>query len=243
VSVKQSASADGGDLRALYDEAYYKDQLHREHWFRNNRAKQELRWRELLRMLVPAAGETVLDLGCAVGEYTLRIAPLVARTIGVDFSEAAIGAATKRALGRGLDVHFVASRVDALPLPSASVDKAMAIDLVEHVDDATVRRMLGETWRVLRPGGTLSLYTPCATHYVERLKARGWLAQIPGHIAVRAPAEYEELFRGGEWEIALRYFSPSTFPVFGWLDRLLAPIPLVGSLFRFRYCAVLRKPA
>ncbi len=243
MSVKQSAPADGGDLRALYDRAYYRDQLHREHWFRNNRAKQELRWREVLRMVAPAAGETVLDLGCAVGEYTLRMAPLVARTIGVDFSEAAIGAATNRAQQRGLDVNFVASRVDALPIPSASVDKAMAIDLVEHIEDATLGRMFAETWRVLRPGGTLCIYTPCATHYVERLKTHGWLSQIPGHVAVRAPAEYEELFQGCEWQIALQYFSPSTFPIFGWLDRLLAPIPLVGSLFRFRYCAVLRKPA
>jgi len=243
VSAKQGAPADRGDLRALYDETYYRDQLHREHWFHNNRAKQQLRWREVLRMVAPAPGETVLDLGCAVGEYTLRIAPLVARTIGVDFSDAAIRAATNRALGCGFDARFVASSVDALPLRSECVDKAMAIDLVEHVDDATLERMLAETWRVLRPGGTLSIYTPCATHYVERLKAREWvLSQIPGHIAVRAPADYEKLFRACPWQVALRYFSRSTFPLFGWLDRLLAPMPLVGPWFRFRYCVVLRKP-
>lgn len=239
-----SRPAQGDQLRSLYDEAYYREQLHHEHWFRNNRAKHELRWREVLRMATPQPHDTVLDLGCAIGEYTLRIAPRVGRIVGIDFSEPAVRMATARADQAGLGAAFVAARVDALPVQTARVDKVLAIDLVEHIDDASLRRMLAETWRVLRPGGTLSIYTPCRTHYVERLKAGDFLLkQIPGHVAVRAPDHYESIFREQPWSIALRYFSPSTFPLFGWLDRLLAPVPFLGSFFRFRYCVVLKKPA
>jgi predicted SAM-dependent methyltransferase len=45
--------------------------------------------------------------------------------------------------------------------------------------------MLGECRRVLRPGGTLAIYTPNPRHPIERLKERNLLlAQNPTHIGL-----------------------------------------------------------
>jgi SAM-dependent methyltransferase len=237
-----SAPPAGQDSNSLYGDGYYLGELHRGHWFRDNARKHELRWKSIVRMLVPLAGDVVVDLGSAAGTQAIRLAPLVGRVIGVDSSPAAVAIARQRS--RGIDnVEFVqadATRLDWLG--DESVDKAMAIDFIEHIDDVDLRRMLDSVWRVLRPGGRLAIYTPCRTHYVERLKARGIvLKQIPGHIAVRTPEQIVRHLAGRAWQVADSFFLPSTYPVFGLFDRVLAGMPGLGGLFRFRYCLALVK--
>ena len=116
--------------------------------------------------------------------------PLVlgCETVGVDAEPLAIEKA--RELFPGLD--FQLANVARLPFEDGSFDKAVAADLVEHLDDETFRAMLAETRRVLRPGGTLSIYTPNPRHPIERLKARDLiLAQNPTHIGLRDAATLE----------------------------------------------------
>lgn len=227
----------------VYDARYYAEDLHREHWFRNNPAKHALRWLAVLRMVAPERTDVVVDLGCAAGEHTLRLAPQVARVIGVDSAQAAIALASEH--GRGVpNVAFVrADATDLAGIADASADKVMAIDFVEHIDDAALRRVASEAWRVLRPGGRFAIYTPCGTHYVERMKAAGLLAQIPGHVAVRTPRRLDALLLDAHpWRRLERFYLPSTYPGFGWLDRALARVPGLGAWFRFRYCLALGKP-
>lgn len=234
-------SDEAPDPAALYDARYFDEQLHREHWFHNNAAKRELRWREIVRMLAPDRDCRVLELGCAAGAHAVRLAPLVREIVGVDFAPAAIERARQHAERAGAaNATFLcgdARRLDGLA--DRSFDRVAAIDFVEHIDDATLLAVLAEARRVLRPGGTLSIFTPCATHYVERMKARNLiLRQIPGHIAVRREAQYRSLLARAAFAIRLLYFSPSTYPLAGSLDRLLWRLPLVGPWFRFRLCIV-----
>jgi len=229
--------------RASYDDAYYEHSLGRRHWFTDNEAKHELRWRQILAMVDPQPRDVVLELGCATGRHARRIAPLCRQVIGVDSAEAAIARA--RATAGACDDRCRFVRADAAHLgflADGSIDKAMAIDFIEHVPDAALRSILGEVRRVLRPGGLLAVFTPCASHYVERLKARNViLKQLPGHVAVRDLAACRALFSQSGLRIERAWHSPSTPPLFGARDRLLAGAPLVGPLFRFRICFVARK--
>lgn len=243
---RRDATPDASALsEALYGDRYFDEELHRDHWFRNNAAKRDLRWRQILRMLEPQPEDRVLEIGCAAGAHAVRLAPLVREIIGVDLAPVAI----ERAARLAKDSHLSNARflcldaADLAPLRDASIDKVAAIDFVEHVDDATLVRILAEVRRVLRPGGRLAVFTPCASHYVERLKARNFiLKQIPGHIAVRDEAAYRRIIPSAGLNIASLYFSPSTYPVAGLLDRLLSGVPTVGALFRFRLCLVAVRP-
>jgi len=241
-----SATAPSSEGDALYGPHYYDQELHREHWFHNNAAKRELRWQEVLRMLDLSPDDRVLEIGCAAGEHTLRLAELCKEVVGVDMAAAAIERAHARiAATRVANAQFV--RLDASNLdrfPTASFDKAAAIDFTEHVDDAVLVRVLRECRRVLRTDGKLAIFTPCASHYVERLKRRNIiLKQTPGHIAVRGPAAYHRLLLQSGFSVDSLYFSPSSYPLFGRFDRWFGNMPIVGPLFRFRICVVARPAA
>ena len=187
-----------------------------------------------------------LELGCATGEHSLRLAPIVGEVIGVDSAAVAIDRAQQRAESMGVrNASFL--KVDATDLgafSNASFDKVAAIDFVEHIDDASLLAVLRESRRVLRREGRLAIFTPCASHYVEQLKARNLiLRQTYGHIAVRGEREYRQLLPQGGFDIVSLHFSPSTYPIAGRFDRWLWNAGSIGPWFRFRVCIVARPAA
>ncbi|MEO8536651.1 MAG: class I SAM-dependent methyltransferase [Betaproteobacteria bacterium] len=223
-----------------YDADYFARELHRDHWFRNNAAKRSRRWQQVLRMLEPNAGDRLLEIGCAAGLHTLKLAAQVREAIGIDRALAGIRVAQHAARKQGIDnAAFAVCDASRLSFADATFDKVAAIDFVEHVDDPTLVAVLVEVARVLAPGGRLAIYTPCATHYVEWMKARDIvLKQIEGHVAVRAPAAYDALLRRAGLAVQAQWTLPSDYPLFSTVDRVLMALPGIGRWFRFRICIV-----
>jgi SAM-dependent methyltransferase len=220
----------------LYPDEYF-DGLHKVTSFAAPERKWQERDRDILALARPTKDTILLDLGSARGDVCFLLAPLVREAIGIDASPKALEIAERERARRGLrNVRFVQGDVAELaPLPDASVDVAGAFDLLEHVDDATVRQMLGALRRVLRPGGVFVAYTPNREHYVERMKAHNVvLAQFPEHIAVRRPAEIRRLLEEEGWRADEMRYATAPFPGVRWAERLLAPLPGVGRLFRYR---------
>jgi len=224
----------------LYPDEYY-DGLHRVTRFAATERKWRERDRDILRLAssgnLPTAERVVLDLGSARGDVCFLLAPRVRKAVGIDASDRAVALAEAERVRRGIEnVRFVQGDVASLePIPDTSIDVAGAFDLLEHVDEATVRGMLRSLRRVLKPGGFLAAYTPNREHYVERMKARGVvLKQFPEHIAVRRPRELRRLLEEEGWRVLELTYSTAPFPGVRWIEKLLAPIPGIGSLFRYR---------
>ena len=230
--------------RDLYDEAYWRG-LHPHHWFKNPPRKYEERDRDVLRVVAPRPTDLVLELGSARGDVSFLLARHAREVVGVDAAPEAIAMAEAARVRLGIaNVRWLQADVaDLSPVADASVDAVAAIDLVEHVDDPTLAAMLAECRRVLKPGGRLGIYTPDRAHYVERMKAHDFvLKQFPQHIAVRRAAEYRRFLLAAGFTVDLEAWSVSPFPLVRWVERALAPLPLVGPTFRYRILIRARRP-
>jgi len=215
----------------------YFEGLHPRHWFTNPPRKYAERNRDAVRVVAPRPTDRILELGSARGDVTFLLAEKAREVVGVDASDVALGMAEAERGRRGFgNVRFVKSDVaDLSAFSDRSFDAVAAIDLVEHVDDPTLRAMLAECRRVLVPGGRLGLYTPDRAHYVERLKAHDLvLRQFPEHIGVRRAGAYERFLAEAGFSIDLLDWSVSPFPGVRWIEKALAPLPLVGPTFRYR---------
>ena len=96
----------------------------------------------------------VLDLGCNDGALTVGLPLLGAReVIGVDVDAGAI----EIAVSRGSVVRFLASSVDRIPLPDASIDTAISYDVFEHV--AHPEALARDLARVVRKNGVVLIGT------------------------------------------------------------------------------------
>jgi ubiquinone/menaquinone biosynthesis C-methylase UbiE len=110
--------------------------------------------REVLRILGSRPGEHVVDIGAAPGFLAAEMAQQVGprgRVHAVDPSESMLALARSRQDPSAAPVEVVAGSAEALPVPDASVEVAVATQVFEYVAD--IPGALAEVRRVLRPGG------------------------------------------------------------------------------------------
>jgi ubiquinone/menaquinone biosynthesis C-methylase UbiE len=112
----------------------------------------------VLEALAPAPGEAILDVGCGPGFYVAEAAEAVGSggsVTGVDQSPDSLAAAARRVAGHP---HVTLLEGDALqlPVPDATFDAALSVQVMEYVGDATFA--LTEMHRALRPGGRVLVW-------------------------------------------------------------------------------------
>src|SRR5262249_35649438 len=93
----------------------------------------------------PPPGERGRDPGCAARGRSHFLSRLGCETVGVDAEPLAV----EKARELFSELQFELANVARLPFADGSFDKAVAADLVEHLDDETFRAMLDETHRIL----------------------------------------------------------------------------------------------
>jgi ubiquinone/menaquinone biosynthesis C-methylase UbiE len=100
------------------------------------------------------AGAKVADIGCGSGTFSALLGDAGYEVTGLDISPALI--ATARA--KHPNVSFVEGDAENLPFDSGSFDGVLLSGLVHHFPDP--QRCIGETFRVLRPGGKIVAFDP-----------------------------------------------------------------------------------
>ena len=217
----------------VYGPDYY-ERMYRPHWFLRNRRKYEEREAALLRIVRPSPPIRVLEVGSARGDTAFFLAPRVREIVGIDAAPIAVAAARARLAALALpNVRF--EEADARDLSTVSggpFDAVLLADFVEHAADDVLIPCLSSARKALWPGGALAIYTPNATHWVERLKAAVPGLQQEDHIAVRKAERVVALVEAAGFRVEDLFFCASPYPLLGAFDRAL---PMVGFC-RFRTC-------
>jgi SAM-dependent methyltransferase len=163
----------------------------------------------MVQAIDPQPGQRVLELAAGLGEPGLLAAELVAPVGGVvisDQAEAMLDGARARAAELGLaNVEFQTLNAEWIDLPLASVDAVLCRwGFMLMADAATA---IGESRRVLRPGGRLALAVwdaiernPWAALPALELRERGIAAEpspgAPGPFALGSEQRVRELLDG-----------------------------------------------
>lgn len=123
----------------------------------------------------------------------------------------------------GLDANYASDRVThgsltALPFPDASFDRALCLDVLEHLAYEEQPRALAEIFRVLRPGGELLVSVPNLAHLQSRIQflLRGRLIRTASeykHPGDRPAGEYMQLARAAGFHLVHRRGIFPTLPI------------------------------
>lgn len=106
----------------------------------------------LRQFLAPRSGETVVDLGCGSGRALLWNRDLGASMTGIDIAPFFSHEARD-------STDLLLGDLRKLPFAEGTFDKAWSLDVLEHLSPEALSGMLREAARVLKPGGTLFVYT------------------------------------------------------------------------------------
>jgi 2-polyprenyl-3-methyl-5-hydroxy-6-metoxy-1,4-benzoquinol methylase len=164
--------------------------------------------RQWLESASPA--ERVLDAGCGEGILVEEFAGRLAI--------------------EGIDANYSSDRVrsgsvTALPYAEGTFDRAMCLDVLEHLTFEEQPRALAELFRVLRPGGELLVSVPNLAHLQSRVHfaLQGRLIRTASeykHPGDRPVAEYISLAQRAGFELTNRKGIFPTVPVLTrWIRR------------------------
>ena len=148
-------------LRLLLDPPALFHRLHGLTWYR-----------AVLRATLPTfenglAGQSVIEVGCAGGDFCAEMAALGAHVNGVDRSEAMV----RRARRAHPALRFDQADAMALPGGAQQYDVVFSASLLNVVSDPVT--VLIEMVRVCRPGGTVAMLVPAAEYGLAQ--ARQWV--------------------------------------------------------------------
>lgn len=167
-------------------------------WFLTSPMRRLLEWRmgrpddRILELLDLGGDQQVLDAGCGSGFHSLMVAARLdtGRVVSVDVSQEMLDRLHRNAVARGLDARVEPLLADglALPLPDASVDRALSAAVWHHLDDPD--RACAELARVLRPGGRAVVCDLVIEPDTKTVRG------LEGHDRAFGPSEMRRIFEG-----------------------------------------------
>ena len=128
-------------------------------WLELHYAVCRSEYERLAAMAGFAAGERLLDAGCGAGSYAHALRRHIGTAgvlVGCDILESNVSRALGRSGPAGYD-EVVRAGLNDLPFPDASFDGIWCANVLQLLDDASLRQALSEMRRVLRPGGRVAV--------------------------------------------------------------------------------------
>ena len=184
-----------------------------------------------LRILGDVAGKDILELGCGAAQWSILLAGLGARPVGIDNSPRQLEHAREALAAAGLDFPLFHAPAESVPLPDESFDIVFADHGANRFADPYL--WVPEAARLLRPGGLLAfsgstpLEVMCWNDAAERMETALQLDYFGMHRLEDAdgPVQFELPY--GEW---IRLFRENGFEI----ERLreIQPPPGADSTYR-----------
>lgn len=186
---------------------------------------RESRIRKLVALLAAEPRGRLLDVGCAGGEFATLVARDGWQVVGLEREPSLV----ETARARGIETYHVDLDREPFPLPAASLDAAVAGEVIEHLVDTD--HLLGELARVLRPGGVLVLTTPNLASLENRVRLL--LGRYPmwmdhgvdgaGHLRYYTPGVLRAQLERHRFRVERHVGNWVPFVPQRWLDDLRAP--------------------
>ena len=179
----------------------------------------ESEFRLLRRLLRPACGESLLDVGCGTGYFTRRFACTTGlRVVGLDPNTSWLEFA--RASSTGSE-RYCLGAAESLPFADRSFDLGVSVTALCFVDDA--RRAVREILRVTRKRFAIGLLNRHSLLYLQKGRAVGSGAYRGAHW--HTTQEIRALFDGlpgANLKVRCAVFLAGGGPIARGIERLIS---------------------
>lgn len=128
---------------------------------------------EMIRQAAISTGSAVLDVGCGTGTLTLLAkaeAGDQGQVYGIDAAPEMIDVARQKAAQQNRHVDFQVGVIEALPFSDGMFDVVLSSLMFHHLPSDLKQRGLAEIYRVLKPGGCVTI--------VDMTRPRTWAQRL-----------------------------------------------------------------
>jgi SAM-dependent methyltransferase len=185
-----------------------------------------------------APGQRALELGCGTGIFLSQAARSGASLVGLDLTRELLAGAHARVRALS-NVRLVRGDAHRTPFPDGSFDTFYGSSILHHLDLA---RALGESFRLLRPGGRIvfaepNILNPQVVVMFRLAATKEYWGVSPDEMAFSRFHAARELRKAGFRAASVRPFDfvhpslpPALLPVASGFSRFLERLPLVREI-------------
>ena len=194
-----------------------------------NWAMRQTQIRALYQYLRPGENSTVLDVGCGVGRWSLRMAHFAKQVTGLDVSETMLKQARRQ---RGnLPATYIRGSIVKTQLDE-KFDLILCVTLLQHMSDREALQALQNMRNMLKKGGKIILLEVAPTHLDRARDTRGF--------ECRTNQDYQRMFHASDLFSLVTYgvdvfpFKRTLLPRYeklpAWLARPLINLTAAAAL-------------
>lgn len=144
----------------------------------------------MLDMVTIDDGDSILDVGCGVGDFLWRLLEKADYLVGVDFAREAVKKAKRRFMDEYKSAEFVLADAEHLPFADNSFSVVLSSETIEHLPSPL--GSIDEMARITQPGGELCISTPNPLYVIH---PQYWPSLL------RHPVRWAKRFRGkASWD-------------------------------------------
>lgn len=166
----------------------------------------------LLKELRPLAPGRLLDVGCGTGELAGRLAGRGWQVVGLDLCERMLRQARFKSNGSTGSVCLTAGDSEHLPMAAGSFDVVTCANSFHHYPHQGA--VVGEMFRVLRPGGRLLLLDGWPDQFIGRIVYDLIIARVEGGaVWHRESGDVRAMLRNARFRNVIQKRTYSLFPV------------------------------
>jgi ubiquinone/menaquinone biosynthesis C-methylase UbiE len=195
-------------------------------------------------------GGALLDIGCGTGLFVEKYLHNGGTAVGIDLSRNMIG----RARGRCACCDFIEGTGESIPFHDNSFDAVSSLLVFSYLRDPVA--MLSEAYRVLRPGGAISICTlgkklltsgiPAIYHISEKIRVKHVVMKDFGEHYYDEHEMYDLFSEAGFWDVRVSWCSFAHIdmfdPLFNLAQRVEPFIERRIPQLAYNICVDARKP-
>lgn len=124
-----------------------------------------------LSLFKPTAGMRILDVGCGTGNFSVKLAEIGCKVVGIDISQEMLEVAKAKAKEKGLDIEFINMDVCGMKFSDEVFDGVFSMAAFEFIKEP--KKAYEEMHRVLKKGGhmligTINLESQWGEFYISK---------------------------------------------------------------------------
>ena len=171
---ERDASGHYKQIQEEYDEDYYLQDCGGYAEFQKFHGKRlDARLANMMYLVQPHEGDRILDIGCGRGELTYMLSKYAAKTVGIDYSKAAVAIAKKN-FGKYQDtqnLRYLCGDIMRLD-QKETYNKIVMADVYEHIEAEVMEQLLQKIALLLTEDGVLYIHTAPNLDYYEKVYAK-----------------------------------------------------------------------
>lgn len=197
-----------------------------EPWNYNDSGAERMRFKrvmELARTFIPKP-DSVVDVGCSLGQFTSMLAGYTQKIVAVDVSATALSRCEENIKHLFTDCQFKLSNLAALDLPPESVDVIFYLDGINShlVSGVELEDTIKKTHQLLKPNGII-IFTEYM-HYSQFSFFREKVASFGLEVVVDERLNDKLWFHVKSWFKGINHL--------GWVKQMLASMEVASAISR-----------